>query len=402
MSKSSGGKKCSNLINSTYAVAQVQDSPLQGCNSDLDLLESQTMTNTVQTSSSYVTQESPTTVMCECCPSVTSEDKDKLILSQLPRRASRSASKASAGGKQTSVIVSQPSKELSNQSGRHSSQLRMCQDSLVVLSDQEEQHSIYSTSYAKLPSSAMMRNGFVSAQDTLPAPTLEKGYCWLESPGALSSSGKGRPPGQSRLEAQLKDHGLLTKGEVLRPDFLLSGYSLPPTYLDPSECRPAVELLEDSERQPEIFLTPELPPSRCGEFFTCPSCEQELLKLKDGCDVCGWFPPEPKKPRRRKASGWLECYLKNKKLKSGDIATYPRVLGERDNQDPMTANPHHYYWAYKYEQKSPKARSNNGFISKAIGLHPSSVDAVRAVIAGGKSISEILTLINDLKSGKSD
>lgn len=395
MIESSGGK--SECFNSICVAAQVQDSVSPACNLDLNSSESRTMTNTARTSSSYVTQESPTTEMCESYQSAKLENRGKSTSSQLRRHASRSQSRGSAGGKKTKETVSPQLNEPLNQSGRHSSPSKMCQDSLVVPSDQEEQHSIYSTSYAKLPSSATMRNGFVSVQATLPAPTLEKGYCWLESPGALSSSGKGRPPGQSRLEAQLRQHGLLTKGEVLRPDFLLSGYSLPPTYLDPSECRPAVELLEDSERQPEIFLTPELPPSRCGEFFTCPSCEQELLKLEDGCGVCGWFPPEPKKLRRRKASGWLECYLKNKKLKSGDIATYPRVLGERDKQDPMTANPHHYYWAYKYEQKSPKARSNNGFISKAIGLHPSSVDAVRAAIASGKSISEILTLINDLK-----
>ncbi|MEH1830670.1 MAG: hypothetical protein V7L29_00935 [Nostoc sp.] len=32
------------------------------------------------------------------------------------------------------------------------------------------------------------------------APSLESGYCWLPSPGALSFSGKGRPPGQTKQE----------------------------------------------------------------------------------------------------------------------------------------------------------------------------------------------------------
>ena len=393
-------------LNLICVVEQVQDFVLLVCNSNLDSSALLTMTTTATKSSSCVTQKSQTTATCECCLSVISEGSgDKLISSQLRHRVSRSVCKESAGERKTSVIASPPSNEPSNQLGQDSSLLRTCQDSLAAVETPTVKHSIFSTSYAKLPSSATMQNGFVSAQDTLPAPILETGYCWLESPGALSSTGNGRPPGQSRLEAQLRQHGLLTKDEVLTPDFLLNGYSLPPSYLDPSESKAATELLEDSERQPEIFLTPELPPSPSAESFTliaCPSCKQELLNLEDGCGVCGWFPPELKKPRRRKASGWIECYLKNKKLKSGDIATYPRVLGERDKQDPMTADPHHYYWAYKYEQKSPKARSNNGFISKAVGLHPSHVEAVRRAIAIGRSVSEILILIEHLKDGKDD
>ena len=409
MTSSSGGIKkgktdlCSNSI---CVVEQVQDSVSLVCDSDLNSSALLTMTTTAAKSSSCVTQKSQTTATCECCPSVISESNgDKLTSSQLRHHASPSQSKGSAKGKKTNVIVSPPSNEQSNQLGPSSSALRTCQDSSPVAETPTVKHSIFSTSYARLPSSAMMRSGFVLVQDTLPAPTLENGYCWLESPGALSSTGKGRPPGQSRLEAQLRQHGLLEKGEVLRPDFLLNGYNLPPSYLDPSESRAATQLLEDSERQQEIFSIQESQPSPSVESFTliaCPTCEQELLKLEDGCGVCGWFPPEPKKSRRRKASGWLECYLKNKKLKSGDIATYPRVLGERDKQDPMTADPHHYYWAYKYEEKSPKARSSNGFISKAIGLHSSHVEAVRRAIADSRSISEILILIERLKGVKDD
>jgi hypothetical protein len=41
------------------------------------------------------------------------------------------------------------------------------------------------------------------------------------------------------------------------------------------------------------------------------------------------------KPR---ASGWLEHYTKNKKLKSGIIAIYACVEGERDPD-----NPDHWY-----------------------------------------------------------
>ena len=134
-----------------------------------------------------------------------------------------------------------------------------------------------------------MRNGYVSAQDTLALPFLDDGYCWLESPTALSATPGRRPPGLSRLENQLKEYGLIEKGQVLRPDFLLSSYNLPKTYLDPSEKRTAIQLHEDSERQLEIFSTPELQPSPSDESSICPSCQTPLTD-EGGCGVCGWFP----------------------------------------------------------------------------------------------------------------
>ena len=46
------------------------------------------------------------------------------------------------------------------------------------------------------------------------------------------------------------------------------------------------------------------------------------------------------------ASGCLHSYTKNIKLKSGIIATYPKVEGNRDPD-----NIYHWYWGYKYEVK---------------------------------------------------
>jgi rubrerythrin len=252
--------ECNNSHNLTSAQELEPVFALQDSAPDSNLSESQKLMNTAQASSQNGSPMSATTVMCEVSQCEISENSgEKSTLLQLRHHASPFQSRESDKEKTTPATVSPPSNEQLNQSDPNSSVLKMCQDSSPVAETPAVKHSIFSTSFVRLPSSATMQNGFVSAQDTLPAPTLENGYCWLESPGALSSTGKGRPPGQSRQEAQLRQHGLLAKGEVLRPDFLLNGYNLPPSYLDPSDCRPATQLLEECDRQQEIFSIPELP-----------------------------------------------------------------------------------------------------------------------------------------------
>jgi hypothetical protein len=115
--------------------------------------------------------------------------------------------------------------------------------------------SIFNTSFNKFPPAGTMLNGSVFPLDTLERPSLENGYLWLESPNALSSL-HSRPAGQSRLESQLKRYGVIAPNEVLDPAFLCRCFNLPLTYLDPSESRPATQLLDDNERQWEIFSTP--------------------------------------------------------------------------------------------------------------------------------------------------
>jgi hypothetical protein len=110
------------------------------------------------------------------------------------------------------------------------------------------------------------------------------------------------------------------------------------------------------------------------------------------------IPPEPKSKiqspippelsKKRSASGWLEHYTKNKKLKDGTIATFPRVEGHREPEEPS-----HWYWAYKYEEKTPIAKSANGFVTRAVSVPSSKVYSVRYAIASRWSISDILQLI---------
>ena len=94
---------------------------------------------------------------------------------------------------------------------------------------------------------------------------------------------------------------------------------------------------------------------------------------------------ETTKPR---ASGWLENYTKNKKLKGGIIATYPRCEGDR-NPD----NPDHWYWAYRWEEKRQDAKSDNGYVTRAVSLSKDKVQAVNLAIALHWSVEKILSFI---------
>ncbi len=88
---------------------------------------------------------------------------------------------------------------------------------------------------------------------------------------------------------------------------------------------------------------------------------REGLRPKNNLDSEGWTigsadpfwinnPVDQEKKRRgargkQHQTGTLYPYLKNKKLKDGRIASYPRVEGKRDPD-----NIKHWYWAYSYEE----------------------------------------------------
>lgn len=263
------------------AVESAQDSPTSVCNSDLTSLESQKQTNTVQTSSPNDSQESTTTAMSMDSPTVEDLDslKGKSISSQPPLIANLSQSKASGLQPTTSEIASPPSLKLSTDINQDSSLLKTSLDSSPAPTNRvvPTEH-IFDISSLPFIESGTMRNGFVVVQDTLTVPSLEKGYFWLESPGALSTSGKGRVPGQSRLEAQLKELGILQKGECLNPDWLEAWYALPPGWTDPSESRPATELLEAAALPLAMPLIQDVQPLPLKEFSTSNHCVEQKIK----------------------------------------------------------------------------------------------------------------------------
>ncbi|WP_243458312.1 hypothetical protein [Nostoc sp. UIC 10630] len=251
---------CQDLHNLTSAQELVQDSASLGCNSDLTLLEPQRLTNTAQASSNCDTQAYTTTETCEISQDLQNRDLDIIctpiesIYLQPPLPALHSPQKGNGLEVQTSVIASPPSSKPSENYSPNSQPLKTSQDSLPAPITQDNQQAHISEAWSEpLTSSGTMRNGLLSEAAILPAPTLESEYCWLRSPGALSSTGKGRPPGQTKQEAELKRLGLLNSCEVLNPAILCQWYEIPETWLDPLESRAATELLEECGRQQEIF-----------------------------------------------------------------------------------------------------------------------------------------------------
>ncbi len=360
----------------------------------------------------------------------------------------------------TSETASAQSLERSQLFSPNSSPLKMSQDSSPVPCTPAiplgHISAIFSDRYSR---AGTMHNGFVSAVDTLERPSLENGYFWLESPNALSSTGKGRPPGQSRLEAQLKKLGVLESREVLNPQFLEKTYNLPLDWTNPQELKAATELLEQDALRLATALTPELQVLPSAASFTLipfinnysllvlgetnlyasvfplelKSDDKERnkkvlgdfnylapvipLKLKQRRSLVQEkansyafvLPLELKQERnlvlgdnqnnsvlelqlttRRKASGWLERYTKTKKLKGGAIATYPRVEGEREPN-----NSEHWYWAYRWEEKRDTAKSDNGYVTRAVSLPKNKVEAVQIAIARKWSQEKILSFIRE-------
>ncbi|MDF5720958.1 MAG: hypothetical protein PUP91_10850 [Rhizonema sp. PD37] len=83
------------------------------------------------------------------------------------------------------------------------------------------------------------------------------------------------------------------------------------------------------------------------------------------------------------ASGSLYRYLKNKKLKSGAIASYPRVEGVRDLN-----NPNHWYWGYSYE-----VLQDGEWKGRSLSVKAHKVSAVQAMIDSHKPVSTIKAFI---------
>ncbi len=273
--------------------------------------------------------------------------------------------------------------------------------------------------------------------------TKEKGFSSLPTPTTYAKgSGKCRPAGATRLEQSLRK--FIAKGDKLHPAVPGWMMGFPPGWVEEIlmaggqaisiqlPFTPECVTTHQSEGKQTTSTPGQSVPSRqrspsegsCISTVCCPSCEQPLLSLADGCGVCGWMPnpPEPKSKiqspippelkskiqspippelkskiqssippelsKKRSASGWLEHYTKNKKLKDGTIATFPRVEGHREPEEPS-----HWYWAYKYEEKTPIAKSANGFVTRAFSVPSSKVYSVRYAIASRWSISDILQLL---------
>ncbi|RUT05056.1 hypothetical protein DSM106972_038770 [Dulcicalothrix desertica PCC 7102] len=86
---------------------------------------------------------------------------------------------------------------------------------------------------------------------------------------------------------------------------------------------------------------------------------------------------------KKSASGRLYKYIKDKTLKSGVIASYPRVAGERD---PLKLE--HWYWGYSYE-----VLENGDWKGRSLSVPRNKVAPVQAMIDSHKTVSEIKSFI---------
>ena len=383
-------EKCDNSI---YAPALVQVLGLPDSAQVGNSWESQKLTTTVQTSFPSDSPVSTTTEMCEVYQFKTLEE---LTLLQLQHPVSPSPSTVNDWEQPTSETVSPQCWKVLPESSPNSFVSKTLPDySPVPITQDNQQGHILGAWSQPLTAAGMMRNGFVYVQDTLQPPFLDNDYFWLESPGALSSTGNGRPPGQTKLETQLKKLGLLHKGEVLNPVILSEWYDIPPSWLDPSESRPATALLENKDRQQEIFLIPESPPSELTEFNTLPQLPGSITtekfleenldteELNQETSLTEKFLEESLSTDKSNACGCLYQYIENKKLKNGTIVSYPRVEGERDKHNYL-----HWRWGYSWEEKIDGQWKN-----RSLGVSTKIVTQVTNMIYNGNSVQNIREFI---------
>ncbi len=155
----------------------------------------------------------------------------------------------------TSETVSQQSLTQSLNSDQNLQLWKTSQESSTAPTRQKLEEVTSGMWWASFPPSGSIVNGQLSAAPSLDRPGIENDYLLLRSPGALSSTGKGRPPGQTKLESQLKKLGLIAPGEVANPEFLEDGFNLPLGWTSREETQTAMELAQASALPVEMELT---------------------------------------------------------------------------------------------------------------------------------------------------
>ena len=176
------------------------------------------------------------TMMCR-----TSElRKDKSTL--LPHHPLRclSALKGIEGEKPTNETVSPQFYDLLLKSNPNFSVSKMYPDYCRLPNTQETNpEHIFNRCSGSFMNAGTMQIGLLSEHDFASEPNgREKDSYSLPRPGALSWSGKGRPPGNTKSEAKAKKLGLIGKKEVFNPEWLELQFGLPIGWTSPS-CSPS-------------------------------------------------------------------------------------------------------------------------------------------------------------------
>ncbi|MDZ8139002.1 MAG: hypothetical protein RM049_27480 [Nostoc sp. DedQUE04] len=98
------------------------------------------------------------------------------------------------------------------------------------------------------------------------------------------------------------------------------------------------------------------------------------------------------KPKGRQRKGCLYKYIENKKLKNGSIASYPRVIGHR-----QTDNPTHWRWGFNWEEKVDDEWKGRSIGSVPVGA----IALIQSMQKEGVSLEEIIDFIRRAKAKKS-
>lgn len=269
-----GTTSSNNTLSSTYfkclpskTIAQVSAPDIHLQQLSLENLiskDSAKSTNTAVISSPSDTQASQSKEISK--PWTAHEKQSKS--SQVRHPANHSQCKVKGSEPATKEIVSRHSSKKLQQLALDFSQSKMSEVSSLAHGDQatEAGHTstIFAVTFAAWDSDLSVESSPVV---TLEAPSLENDYCWLASPGALSSENS-RAPGQSKLEANLKAEGILQPGECINPAYLEDAFTIPLGWSDRLVSQSATALLEEREKRSVTVSTPELPKLPLNESST--------------------------------------------------------------------------------------------------------------------------------------
>lgn len=250
---------CLPLPNSTSVAATGAASPLPDCEAEKsDLSDSP---NTTRTSSKSLSKDSRLQNNVETSTDLSGKNGESdPILSPAPLPANPSAYRETEKDQPTSETVSPESLKSLASSNPGILSSKTSPESSPAPSDPEISQGLISLDYCTdWTKAGLMRNGCVSPRPTLERPSNGKESYLLPSPGALSSPIGTKQPGQTKLEAWLKEVGALSPKQVLNPEVLERAFALPLGWTDPWESRPAQELSATVGQDWGIVLTQELP-----------------------------------------------------------------------------------------------------------------------------------------------
>jgi hypothetical protein len=250
---------CDQLMDgSIYAAESVQDSPMPESNCGSDRLT--TSASGIVIADQSLSLDSPASIESTTSKNVTSNSAAEYssslqVLPALPSHLMESDSEPTI----QEIASRTCSEESENSSQTLQSSKTSSASSLAPTPPATNLEPTSDSSSIPYPRAGTMRNGVLSAVPTLLPPGVESESLLLRSPGALSGSAGVRPPGKTRLETQLNQLGLIQDGEVVAPEFLEAGYSLPIGWTNLQENRTALELSQVQAQQSSIDHKSESP-----------------------------------------------------------------------------------------------------------------------------------------------